>query len=830
MSSQIDSGSVISSPIRFYDSTFYTIALTSLTYLVFQIYSIRPHSKRIILFLSFICTCIGSEIFFRILYYKSILNTDRLINLNIVNYFSPTIIHSTILLSITALLWNATQCSALATVLLSLSPSSESSSSNHVYRRWLRHIFIDHIFALLLVRLGSLTDLPTIITLSDVASVCVLTSWFSQVAVFPCVLCFIYSFVNIEKIDLKTPPHPSINVNSIQEGDELNSVLHRLKIIKIIGLALFGIKISALSLGETLALIFATIICLSCLFTSTREYNHSSYSWIFDSFFNKNLAKKLIDNAADDLIDSRKHSASRSSCSLLKTDSKPHFKTIIKGPIHLQNGNEEVLPLLNDQSSHPPTIKQYLEIKQSSSPPPPPSLIVAKQNYKSLSDDELLQIIMSNNQRELLPHNLEKYLPYDRAVYLRRLFLNEKLSELSHVSTISDLPYDHYDYSRVTNQCCENVIGYVQIPVGYAGPLSVDNRDYYIPLATTEGALVASTNRGCKVIGLSGGINTTLYNDGMSRGPVLKFETAREAHKAYNWLDENFEQIQSSFNRTSGYARLKNIKKTLSARYLFIRFVATTGDAMGMNMLSKGVEAVLELLKQSWGSAVDVISISGNYCIDKKPSALNWIDGRGKSVIAEAVIPGEVLENVLKMSCQRLIEVNLAKNMVGSVMAGSIGGFNAHAANTITAMFIACGQDPAQCIASSTCLTWLEATGPDKQDLYISCTMPSLEVGTVGGGTSLSGGQAACLKMLGVSGSNTLKPGNNSVQLAKIMCATVLAAELSLMSALATNDLVKAHLKLNRTVTTPEFRQKSEIETDQNKPQRPSTPVVFDIR
>ncbi|CAF0930005.1 unnamed protein product [Didymodactylos carnosus] len=812
MASQIDySGStIVSTPIRFYDSTFYTIVLISLTYLVFQIYSIRSHPKCLTLFLSFICTCIGSETFFHILYYKSILNTDRLANLNITNSFSPAIIHLIILLSINSFLWNATQCSALATCLLSLPTSSEHSSSNHVYRRWLRHIFIDHIFALVLVRLGSLTDLPTIITLSDVASVCVLTSWFSQVAIFPCALCSIHLFVKIEVDDSNTTTTTTtiIPIQPAQDGDELNSVLHRIKIIKIIGLALFGVKISALSLCETLALTFATIICLSCLVISTREYNYNSYVWIFNSFFNKNLAKKIIDNAVDDLT----HSTSRKQHSLLENDVKQYSKSILKKasnlqylPIYSQNGNDKESSLLNYQ--HSPvstTIKPHFEDKQSNSLSP----TVDKKDYKSLTDNELLQIIKSNNQRELLTHNLEKYLPFDRAVSLRRLFLNEKLSELSHVSTINDLPYDHYDYSRVINQCCENVIGYVQIPVGYAGPLLIDNKEYYIPLATTEGALVASTNRGCKVVTLSGGVQTTVFNDGMTRGPVLKFKTAREAYEAYKWLEINFKQVKLTFDRTSSYARLTNIKKTISAHYLFIRFVATTGDAMGMNMITKGVEAVLELLKQSWDSAIDMISISGNYCIDKKPSALNWIDGRGKSVIAEAIISSDVLKNVLKMDCQHLIELNLAKNMVGSIMAGSIGGFNAHAANTVSAMFIACGQDTAQCVTSSTCLTWLEATGSDKQDLYISCTMPSLEAGTIGGGTTLSGGQLACLKMLGVSGSNSLEPGANSIQLAKIICSTVLAAELSLMSALATNDLVKAHLSLNRTPTVPEFRQK----------------------
>ncbi|CAF4414230.1 unnamed protein product [Rotaria sp. Silwood2] len=296
------------------------------------------------------------------------------------------------------------------------------------------------------------------------------------------------------------------------------------------------------------------------------------------------------------------------------------------------------------------------------------------------------------------------------------------------------------------------------------------------------------------------GIKTIVFNDGMTRGPVLKFVTIRQAYDAYQWFQTNFNEIKQCFDQTSSYARLTRIKQNLAAHYLFIRFVATTGDAMGMNMLSKGVEAVLKLIKSKWPETVDIISISGNYCIDKKPSALNWIDGRGKSVVAEAIISNDILEQVLKTDVNRLVELNQSKNLLGSIMAGSIGGFNAHAANIVAAMFIACGQDAAQIVSSSNCLTWLEATGTDKHDLYISCTMYSLEVGTIGGGTKLSA-QQACLKMLGIDNSLANISGENSCQLARLICSTVLASELSLLSALATNDLVQSHLRLNRRTT-----------------------------
>lgn len=170
-------------------------------------------------------------------------------------------------------------------------------------------------------------------------------------------------------------------------------------------------------------------------------------------------------------------------------------------------------------------------------------------------------------------------------------------------------------------------------------------------------------------------------------------------------------------------------------------------------------------------------------------------------MVCEAVVPATVITTVLKTSVSALVDVNISKNLVGSAIAGSIGGFNAHAANVVTAIYIATGQDPAQNVGSSNCMTLMEATGENGQDLYMTCTMPSIEIGTVGGGTILPA-QAACLEILNVKGPNIQNPGENAKQLAKIVCATVLAGELSLMSALAAGHLVKSHLKHNRSSTT----------------------------
>lgn len=206
------------------------------------------------------------------------------------------------------------------------------------------------------------------------------------------------------------------------------------------------------------------------------------------------------------------------------------------------------------------------------------------------------------------------------------------------------------------------------------------------------------------------------------------------------------------------------------------------------------------------------MALSGNMCTDKKPSAVNWVSGRGKSVVCEARIPGSVLRAVLKTSAGAMAELNVGKNLVGSALAGSVGGFNAHASNIVTALYLATGQDPAQNVESSNCLTLMEvdesvvdpnpgAPGGDTPGLLVSVTMPCIEVGTVGGGTSLAA-QASCLEMMGIKGSNTANPGANARQLARIVASTVMAGEVSLMAALTSNDLINSHLKLNRKPST----------------------------
>jgi hydroxymethylglutaryl-CoA reductase (NADPH) len=195
----------------------------------------------------------------------------------------------------------------------------------------------------------------------------------------------------------------------------------------------------------------------------------------------------------------------------------------------------------------------------------------------------------------------------------------------------------------------------------------------------------------------------------MTRGPAIDFPSVVMAADAKAWIasEEGYGTLKAAFESTSRFAKLRELKTAMAGRTLFIRFATATGDAMGMNMISKGTERALEVMRQRYPE-MDVLALSGNYCTDKKPAAINWIEGRGKSVVAEAVIPGTVVKSVLKTSVSALCNLNIKKNLVGSAMAGSVGGFNAHAANILTAVFLATGQDPAQNVESSNCMTLME--------------------------------------------------------------------------------------------------------------------------
>ncbi|KAL1651049.1 3-hydroxy-3-methylglutaryl-coenzyme A (HMG-CoA) reductase isozyme [Didymella pomorum] len=427
--------------------------------------------------------------------------------------------------------------------------------------------------------------------------------------------------------------------------------------------------------------------------------------------------------------------------------------------------------------------------------------MLKEKNAPKMTDEELIEMSLKG---KIPGYALEKTLgDKTRAVKIRRGLVSRTHAtrETSTLLERSLLPYEHYNYDLVHGACCENVIGYLPLPLGVAGPILVDGQNYFLPMATTEGVLVASTSRGAKAINAGGGAITVVTNDGMTRGPCIGFDSLTRAGAAKNWLDseEGQKTMADAFNSTSRFARLRALKSAIAGCNVYVRFRATTGDAMGMNMISKGVEHALTVMATECGfDDMRVVTVSGNYCTDKKPAAINWIDGRGKGIVAEAIIPGAVVKSVLKCDVDDLVQMNIQKNLIGSAMAGSIGGFNAHAANIVAAIFLATGQDPAQVVESANCITIMNNVNGN---LQISVSMPSIEVGTIGGGTILEP-QSAMLDLLGVRGAHQETPGDNARQLARIIGAGVLAGELSLNSALCAGHLVKAHMAHNRSAVT----------------------------
>ena len=386
-------------------------------------------------------------------------------------------------------------------------------------------------------------------------------------------------------------------------------------------------------------------------------------------------------------------------------------------------------------------------------------------------------------------YELEKEVPAVDAIRMRREFIESETGiKLDNVGIFS------IDVERVVKRNCENMIGTVQVPVGVAGPLLVNGEyahgSYYLPLATTEGALVASVNRGCSAITRSGGAEVRILHDGMTRAPVFAARSVAHAKQAVDWVAGHEPELRAAAESTTSHGKLTGIMPFIAGTSVFFRLNFDTKDAMGMNMVTIASAKVADLIAQ--GTGVRLVALSGNMCTDKKPAAINEILGRGKSVVAGVALSHDLISSIFKTDAATLFEVNYRKNLIGSARAGSMG-FNAQAANVVAAMFIACGQDAAHAIDGSTCLTTVD---PVPTGVYVAVTLPSLPVGTVGGGTAVET-QQECLKLLGVAGGGT-PPGTNAKKLAEIIGSGVLAGELSLLGALAAQHLARAHQQLGR--------------------------------
>ncbi len=336
----------------------------------------------------------------------------------------------------------------------------------------------------------------------------------------------------------------------------------------------------------------------------------------------------------------------------------------------------------------------------------------------------------------------------------------------------------------------EHFTGAAQIPIGLAGPLLIDGEhakgEFYVPLATTEGTLVASYNRGMKVIHESGGVKTTILDDAMQRAPVFYFEDARGVRDFGIWVTKNFDNIKEQAESTTSSGKLIKIEQFPASKFMFLRFNFTTGDAAGQNMVGKATFMASNWIRQNY-PACKFYLLSGNMDTDKKTSFVNTLHTRGKRVVAELVIPGPILENLAGGPVDELIK-HRTLGMFGSFMAGANNN-GAHSANGITAMFIATGQDVANVSESSAAFVYTEVT-PEK-DYYYSITIPSLIVGTYGGGTGLAT-QRECLELLGCYGAGKVR------KLAEIVAATVLCGEVSLASAVYAGDWVSSHEQYGR--------------------------------
>eukprot|EP01013_Petalomonas_cantuscygni_P014445 TRINITY_DN2960_c0_g1_i1.p1 TRINITY_DN2960_c0_g1~~TRINITY_DN2960_c0_g1_i1.p1 ORF type:complete len:628 (+),score=107.97 TRINITY_DN2960_c0_g1_i1:156-2039(+) len=601
------------------------------------------------------------------------------------------------------------------------------------------------------------------------------------------------------------------------------------------------------------------------------------------------------------------------------------------------------------------------------SPVCPPKAKASKVVLSAASSDA--EILAALRARHITPHALERLTEPDfgRAVHLRRVHLCSSVahaqaptlsSKLSAVSTpnvptasdvignashglagsgarglngvngskinggssstlekgLSDLPVDGeaFDYSAVYRRNCESVIGYTQVPVGACGPMLLDGSPVVVPMATTEGALVAAVSRGMKALSTPAldapdadaaadarpavqvGVRTSVTECGMTRAPLLRFSSPERALAFARWVAAPAGQavLGAVFNSTSAHAVFRDAKAVATGRYVYLRIAAFSGDAMGMNMLTRGSQAVADFLRNgapeggldgparrpfrrlpstdgdvepiashgtdaasittflsepatptpmgglhsdytdpngylgriesSYAAAAaateamrampggvaapfpdcELVTLSSNLCTDKKASATNWLLGRGHSVTATAEVPGSVVRGVLRACPHTLVDMSHRKLSMGSALSGTIGGFNAHAANVVGAVFLACGQDLGQVASTSQTLVsfTVRSDGPGPEDDVLVCEvlMPGIEVGTVGGGTGLRS-QRAALDMIGCGGATPahLPPGYHPARLARVLAGSVLAAELNLAASLAANHLLSAHLALN---------------------------------
>ena len=393
----------------------------------------------------------------------------------------------------------------------------------------------------------------------------------------------------------------------------------------------------------------------------------------------------------------------------------------------------------------------------------------------------------TSNDRIPVPRDREN--DYTREAADQRLqFARERTgASLEHVSSFS------FDPALLSGNV-EQFIGVAQVPIGLAGPLRVNGEhaqgDFYVPLATAEGTLVASYNRGMRLLHEAGGVTTTILDDRMQRAPAFVFPSAREAREFGQWLREQFDQIRAAAEATTRTGRLQDIEQYSASRILFTRFNYTTGDAAGQNLTGKATQAACRWIVDNH-PGIERYFLESNFATDKKSSQVNMLRTRGKRVVAEATIPNDLVNRVMRSDTELMFRARQVSNL-GGFMSG-VNNNGAHSANGITALFIATGQDAANVAESSA--AFVHAELHDNGDYYYSVTIPSLIVATYGGGTGLAT-QRECLELLGCYGSGNVQ------KFAEIVAAAVLCGELSLGSAIVAEEWVAAHDLLGRNRPT----------------------------
>ena len=382
-----------------------------------------------------------------------------------------------------------------------------------------------------------------------------------------------------------------------------------------------------------------------------------------------------------------------------------------------------------------------------------------------------------------IPRSKENDYTRDMAELRRRFVTERTRTSLEHVGSYSFDP-------KVLPGNVENFMGVAQVPIGLAGPLRINGEhaqgDFFVPMATSEGTLVASYNRGMRLLSESGGVKTTVVEQFMQRSPVFILEDALKAREFGDWIKLRFDDIKAVAETTTRSGKLINLGQYSIGPLRNLRFNYTTGDAAGQNMTGKATFAACEWIKKNYPGGANYI-LSGNMDTDKKHSRANMLLTRGKRVVAECTIKGDLLKSLMGISSKELFWSRQVSN-AGAFLAGSANN-GAHAANGLTAMFIATGQDVANVSESHAGVTYAQLL--DNGDYYWSITLTSLIVATYGGGTGLPT-QRECLEMMDCYGKG------KADKFAEICAAVVLAGDTSLSSAILAGDWVSSHDELGR--------------------------------